>query len=428
MELFLSKISLIKFNSMKILYRETIKEFVLPLIWANLIMTGILLLDRIFLLIDLLIKKGVSFRIVCELMLYSLPFVLSFSTPIGVLIASIISFGRISQDNELVAIRSLGINPLKLFMPVGIFVLTLSLFMIFFNGYILPESMYRARNLLADISQKKPTLRIYEKVFIEDFSGYVLYFGNVDEKTGNVKEVSIWQKQGFGLKPTLIQAQEGKIFISPDEKYLIVRLKNGTISELLPDNKYRHINFTDHEINLEVNWELIRRERKYRSPRELLHKDLYKRMLQSQKELKNLKNSYKALEKKQNNDVTNYYLSEILAKMNSKTQEYLRYSIEIEKRHALAISCLLLLFLGSGLGMLLRRSGLGFGFVLGLLVYAGYYIIFLASEEFSYLIKISPPVLIWLANFILIPSAIEILSITITEESFLKRLKRHFVR
>ncbi|MCX7757427.1 MAG: LptF/LptG family permease [candidate division WOR-3 bacterium] len=413
---------------MKILYRETIKEFVLPLIWANLIMTGILLLDRIFLLIDLLIKKGVSFRIVCELMLYSLPFVLSFSTPIGVLIASIISFGRISQDNELVAIRSLGINPLKLFMPVGIFVLTLSLFMIFFNGYILPESMYRARNLLADISQKKPTLRIYEKVFIEDFSGYVLYFGNVDEKTGNVKEVSIWQKQGFGLKPTLIQAQEGKIFISPDEKYLIVRLKNGTISELLPDNKYRHINFTDHEINLEVNWELIRRERKYRSPRELLHKDLYKRMLQSQKELKNLKNSYKALEKKQNNDVTNYYLSEILAKMNSKTQEYLRYSIEIEKRHALAISCLLLLFLGSGLGMLLRRSGLGFGFVLGLLVYAGYYIIFLASEEFSYLIKISPPVLIWLANFILIPSAIEILSITITEESFLKRLKRHFVR
>ncbi|MEO0132144.1 MAG: LptF/LptG family permease [candidate division WOR-3 bacterium] len=409
---------------MRVLYREIIKEFVPPLILANFIMTGILLLDRVFLLIDLLVKKGVSFGVVGELMVYSLPFVLSFSIPISVLVASIISFGRLSQDNELLAIRSLGINPLVLFLPTGIIVVIIAIGMIFFNGYILPESLHRARNLLADISQKKPNVRIYEKIFIEDFPGYILYFGQVDERTGNVKEISIWQKQSSGLKPILIQAQEGRVSLSTDEKYFVIQLQNGSISELLPDNKYRHINFVTHAINLEVDWELIRRERKYRPPRELLHKDLYQRISGIRKELRALTEAYTQLEKESKSEIIDYYLLDTKAKIKSKTQEYIRYATELEKRHVLAISCLLLFFMGSGLGILLRRTGLGYGFVLGLLVYAGYYIILLAGEELSYLIKGSYPLIIWLPNFVLIPFAIEVVWTTITEDSLITKLKR----
>jgi lipopolysaccharide export system permease protein len=408
----------------KILYRELIKEFVPPLIIANLIMAGILLLDRVFLLIDLLIKKGVNFLTVLELMLYTLPFVLSFSTPIGVLVASIMVFGRISQDNELVAIRSSGINPLKLLIPLIIPLTGLTILMIFFNGYIVAEASYRARNLYADIAQKKPTIRLYEGIFIDDFPGYALYFEEIQEKTGQIRNVTVWQKHNAPSLPILIKAPEGKVSLSPDEKYFTIELKNGTLSELLDETTYRHINFGTHLINLEIDWDLIRRERKYRVPREMKLGDLYKRTLSIKKELKGLKSTLTQLKTGRNSDFNKYQQDEVKTRIKAKYREIYRFQAEIEKRYALAASCLILLFLGSGLGMILKRSGLGVGFIVGLLTYAGYYLIFLMGEQISNAAHLSPVITIWLANLILIPISIHLLSIAVAEESLIKKLYR----
>jgi lipopolysaccharide export system permease protein len=407
----------------KVLYRQTLKDFIGPFILAFVVMAVILLMDKIFLLIDLLIKKGVNFWVVSELMFYSLPFVISFSIPIGILIASVMVFGRITHDNELVAIRSSGINPLSLFKPFIFVIIPVTLFMVYFNGFILPEASHRARNLVTDIAQKKPSVRIYEGVFLEDFPGYKIYLGSIDDRTGKINDITIWEQKGGNEPPILIKAEAGKITTSKDERYIIIELEAGEISELVSqDNKYRHLNFEKHEINLEIDLEFIRRERTYRSNRELVMTDLYTRVRTLQKERKSLKTEIERLQSSPIDEMTRFHLQDAQNKFRNKTNEYKKYSTEINKRYALAFSCIIFLFFGAALGMLLKRSGLGFGFVVGLLFFAVYYIMFIAGEEFALSGRTPVFISIWFANLILIPITFELLSYVTTERWYLGRL------
>lgn len=411
---------------MKILHRQILKDFLGPFLLAICVMTIILLMDKIFLLIDLLIRKGVNFWVVSELMLYSLPFVISFSVPIGVLIASVMVFGRITHDNELTAIRSAGINPLKLFVPLVILIGLVTTWMVFFNGYILPEATHRARNLLTDIAQKKPSVRIYEGVFLEDFPGYIIYFGSIDDRTGNVSDITIWQQKGHGEPPILMKAKSGRISTSPDEQYFVIELDSGEISELVEAEKYRHLSFTKHELNLEIDLEFIRRERKYRTNRELLLNALYQRLKNVRKELHNFNKEIKELKTATIDEVRKYHLEDLQAKVRNRHNEYNKLASEIEKRYALAFSCLIFLFFGAGLGMLLKRGGLGAGFVIGLLFFAGYYILFIWGEEMAQTGILPPFISIWFANLTLVPISWEILNYVSQEKLLTHRLLQFF--
>ncbi len=384
-------------------------------------MAGILLLDKVFLLVDLLVRKGVNIALVGELMLSSLPFVLSFCVPMGVLIASVMVFGRLVHDNELTAIRSSGINPMRLFRPLLFFVTSITIIMIFFNGYVLPEASHHARNLITDIAQKKPAVRIYENAFLDDFPGYIIYIGSIDERTGKVNDITIWQKNDFST-PTLIKAKTGRIITSPDQKYITIDLDAGEISELITKDKYRHLAFSSHQINLPIDDEFSRRERKYRSDREMVLYDLYAHTRSISKDIKNLNKDVAKYKQTPENEVSKYRYDDAMTRLRYKHNEFNQYATEIEKKYALACSCLIFLFFGAGLGLMIKRSGLGFGFVTGLLFFAVYYIILIAGEEFADAGRITPFIGIWFANLILIPVTLLLLSSVGFETNFTKKL------
>lgn len=409
---------------MKVLYRQTIKDFIGPFALAVVVMAGILLMDKIFLLIDLLVRKGVNFIVVSELMFYSLPFVISFSIPIGVLIASVMVFGRITHDNELIAIRSAGINPIRLLYPFIFLIAFITLLMVYFNGYILPEASHRARNLITDIAQKKPSIRIYEGVFLEDFPGYIIYLGSIDDRTGRISDVTIWEQKTRGEPPILIKSKSGKISTSVDARYFIFELDAGEISELIGEDKYRHLSFEQHQINLEIDLDFIRRERKYRSNREMVYNDLYQRIYALKQEKKTIEREINLIKKNPLNEVTRYHLEDYESKLRYKRNEYNRFATEIEKRYALAFSCVIFLFFGAGLGMFLKRSGLGTGFIIGLLFFAGYYILFIAGEEFSQSGRVIPFIGVWFGNLILVPLTFELLSSVAMDKSYITSFLR----
>lgn len=387
-----------------------------------MVMAGILLMDKIFLLIDLLVRKGIGLGVVVELMLFSLPFVISFSIPIGVLVASVMVFGRLSHDKELIAIRSAGINPMRLFYPLFIVIAAVSLFMINFNGFVLPEANHRARNLITDIAQKKPSVRIYEGIFLEDFPGYIIYLGSIDDRSGRITDVTIWEQKGRSEPPILIKSKSGRIWTSSDERYIIIELDRGEISELIGEGNYRHLSFEQHQINLAIDLDFIRRERKYRSDREMILSDLYKKVNAIRKEKSDIRQEIVRLQASPVNDVTRFHLEDNQNKFKYKNREYHKYATEIEKRYALAVSCIVFLFFGGGLGMYLKRTGLGAGFVIGLLFFAIYYILFIAGEEFAQSGKVLPFFGIWFGNLVLIPITLELLSVATADKSYLMKI------
>ena len=95
---------------MKILKRYILKEHIAPFFIALMVVTFVLLSDRIIDLLNLIIEKKLPWQTVFEVFGLSLPYMLALSIPMAVLVATILAFGRMSVDREIVAIKSSGIN------------------------------------------------------------------------------------------------------------------------------------------------------------------------------------------------------------------------------------------------------------------------------------------------------------------------------
>ena len=128
---------------MKILERYILKENIKPFLLSFLILTFVFLLDKLIDLLNLIIEKRLEIPAIISVFSLSLPFMLALSVPMSVLVATIMAFGRLSVDNELVAFKSCGINIYTLMRSTVIAALFLSIFMVYFNNSILPETNHK---------------------------------------------------------------------------------------------------------------------------------------------------------------------------------------------------------------------------------------------------------------------------------------------
>jgi lipopolysaccharide export system permease protein len=257
---------------MRILERYVLREHLFPFLIGFSIVVFLLTLDFMFDLIDLAIGKGVSLGIVLELFVLSLGYMVALAFPCAVLIASLAAFGRLSQDNEIAAMRSTGVNLLRIIAaPFGA-ALCLAIALVLFNNHVLPESNHALANLMADVGRKRPTAQITEGVFIDAFEGYNIFVEKVNDRTNEIRGVKIYQISNTA-RPTTILAEWGVIHNSPDGRVMTLELHDGEIHEVPPNDAertYRRLMFKTHNINIRTSGgDLERRDRTARGDREM---------------------------------------------------------------------------------------------------------------------------------------------------------------
>lgn len=388
-----------------IIQKQVIKEYLFPLIFSIIVLTFIMLMDRMFILADLLIKKGVKIRIVFEIALYSLPYVLSYILPIATLIAGISSFGRFSQDNEIIALKMSGINIIKIIKIPIIFIIFLSLFMFFFNNFFWPESEFRIRNLLLDLARKKPQIKIREGIFFEDFAPYVIYIGYLEEKSGKMRDILIFKKEGE-IKPIFIFAKEGILKEQEKENYFTFILKKGELHQL-EDSKYRQIIFEETTINFPYEEELVRRERTYRPIREMNIFQLFKNIKEIDSEIRSLRKKIKDLkQEKIVEEIKMGRIKEEEIKLKYKIREKERFLLEFHKKTTLAFANIFFLIFGIALGLIIKKGSIGISFIFGLIYFAFYYVLLLLFEEMVLRGKLLAFFGMWLPTVINFPFAL----------------------
>jgi len=408
---------------MGLLQREALKDFSLYFIFSIVVLAFILLMDRLFLLADLLVRKGVPVVAVGEIALFSLPFVISISAPLGGLIGGVITYGRMAHDNEVVAVRAAGIPAGRLFLPVMVLGLLLVPVMVVFNGYVVPETQHRVRNLLTDIARKKPALRIQERVFMDDFPGYMVYIGSIDERRSTVNNVVIFERSRGRRSQAFVTAPRGELHYTADDRYLVLTLYDGEIHELLNNNSYRRLEFREQTINIPSDDALVRQGRDYRSDDEMRFNQLWKEIRTVQKDISELNSQLVESNKSaENNEVLRFRVEELNTRIRYRRMEIVRSITEVHKRFSLAFSCFFFMLFGVPLGLWLRRGGIGTGFIVGLVFFAIYYILLLAGENLSENGKLSPFLGMWLPNLILVLPVIELSSRSFFEISFLQLL------
>lgn len=402
-----------------ILQRYALRQFIAPFFLAIVVLAFVLLMDRLFLLADLLVRKGVHALVVGEIMVLSLPFVVSICAPLGSLIAGVVTFGRMAQDNEIRVVRAAGIPVIRVFLPTAAGCVLLMLGMVGFNGYVVPEAQHKVRNLLTDVARKKPALRVREGVFMDDFANYMIYIGSIDERRSRVRNVAIFERKRGRPSPGFVTAPTGEISYTPDDQYMVLTLFDGEMHELTDKGSYRKLLFRRHVINVRQDVDLVRQNREYRSDQELVMTRLADRVRDLSKELSELgKRSRDTAGSTSKAGAAE--LEENLTRLRYKKLETARYQVEFQKRLSLAFSCLFFVLFGAPLGILLRRGGIGTGFIVGLVFFALYYVLLLGGQNLADAGRLKPLVGAWLPNIVLVLPVTELLSRAFFERSVLR--------
>ena len=126
--------------------------------------------------IDKFLGKGLEIGLLFEMVYYNMAWVVALAVPMAILVSTLMAFGRLSSDNEITAMRSSGITYLSLLGPALVFSIMVTILMMYFNNWILPDMNYKARNLISNISKKNPEVLFNQKQLHNELEGYVIYF------------------------------------------------------------------------------------------------------------------------------------------------------------------------------------------------------------------------------------------------------------
>lgn len=351
---------------MKILTKYILRETLASFLLALAIFTFILLMDRIFDLVNMVISKGVGLLVIGRLLSYTLPFTLTLSIPMATLLAILLALGRLNQDNEITAIRASGVSTLTIMRPLLIASCLLSLLSIYFGDRLVPATNHKFKNLYAEIIFKQPVLKLEEHTFIE-IKDTKLYFDEINKNDSTFKGVIIYQKEKDSL-PLMIIAEHGN-FRGDSQRGLVLTLYNG-VRHLVDKNdlfKYNRIYFNSYMLSINMEQNAAQNAIRYKSLREMSKREL-------KAEIKRLREQ----------------------KFSGSTIE-----VEYHMRNVISFACLTFALIGIPLSLRPKQTAKGLGWGLSIILISVYYLLLIMGVTLGERGLLKPGLAVWLPNIIL---------------------------
>ena len=440
---------------MKKVHLLVFQAFIRPFIVTFFIVMFILLMLFLFKYIDDLIGKGFEWHVILQLLMYASATNVAMALPLAILLSSIMTFGSLGENYELVAIKSAGISLQKAMMPLIITVGVLGIGAFFFSDYMLPKANLKMGSLLYDVRNQKAAFLIKEGIFNNSIPGYAIRVKKKDPDQ-TLHDVLIYDRNTTNGNLNELMAKEGQMFISDDNQLLVLKLKNGrryeetpsTSGTYNPRQRFMRTEFKETEQKLDLSSFNLKRTD------EDLFKSNYQMM--SLKQLKMYRDSF--LLKRDSNIRSTYTDVALLANayrtdsLSPKTpvkllkpykdvlqlipndrrmsavlsgKDQIRtikdvlgrkelytadnkvrirgFLIELNRKFTLAVSCMVLFFIGAPLGAIIRKGGLGLPVVMSVLFFLVYHIISTIGEKSVKDGAIAPFLGMWIAIFTLAP-------------------------
>jgi lipopolysaccharide export system permease protein len=186
--------------------------------------------------IDEMVGKGIELHILAELFFYAALSFVPNALPIAILFASLMTFGNLGEQFELLAMKSSGISLLRIMQPLTIFLILTSIATFYFQNNVIPVSQVKFTTILYSVKSKSPELEIPESTFYNDIRGKNIYVRHKDKKRKLLMDVLIYDySEGFN-NARVILADSGRLKTSTDKKYLILSLFSGESFENVKGN------------------------------------------------------------------------------------------------------------------------------------------------------------------------------------------------
>ena len=431
------------------------KAFIRPFIVTFFIVMFILLMLFLFKYIDDLIGKGFEWYVILQLLMYASATNVAMALPLAILLSSIMTFGSLGENYELVAIKSAGIPLQRAMMPLVITVGVLGIAAFLFSDYMLPKANLKMGSLLYDVRNQKAAFLIKEGIFNNSIPGYAIRVKKKDADQ-TLHDVLIYNRNTTNGNLNVLWAKQGQMFISDDNQMLVLKLKNGkryeetpgTSGTYNPRQRFTRTFFKETEQKFDLSSFNLKRtdEDLFKSNYQMMslnqlkfyrdsfetkgdsnirstYKDLallartYRtdslssksqvKLLKKYKDVIELIPADKQLQTLQSSKDQIRTIKDVLNRKELFTADNIGrirgFLIEINRKFTLAVSCMVLFFIGAPLGAIIRKGGLGLPVVMSVLFFLLYHIISTIGEKSVKEGSLSPALGMWIAIFTLAP-------------------------
>lgn len=465
---------------------DLLKRHVGPFLFCFLTMMFLLLMQFLILHIEDLIGKDIPVPVIIELILTNLAYMVVLASPMAVLVATLMAFGKFSELNELTAVRASGVNPVKVIAPVFVASMLLCAGLIWFSNEVLPEANHKSRSLFIDIRVKKPGFDLKPNSFYSGLDGYTFLVKEIDNATDSLYDVLLFQEPSSSRDRAYIKAEKGKL-VSEGDQALSLYLFNGTMQSFPPSRTggfmtIEKSRFDQHRITFDLAdlaFERSDPNRRNRSDRTMniqamqatidsLKQDIaeqYQKVSDSNftlpkashQELSPLQgvvseyqlnpedtvnldpafitpylvinslapDKRKLLINRTISDLKNYKASFESVENNVlfRVKSIKKYLVEIHKKFSIPFACMVFVLFGAPIGIMTRKGNFGIAAIISAVILTFYWISLIQGEKLADRLYISPFVGMWTFNIVLSIAGI-LLILRLSTELSLKRILR----
>ena len=366
--------------------RYFLRELLSPFLFGVTLFTFFLFLDRIYQLTDLVITKGVPFHLVLQLLVYMFPAFLTNTLPMALLVAVLLAGGRLSADLEIVACKTAGLSLVRLFRPVLLAALLVTLASGALTLVVAPRMSKEFQLQLFRILQARASSGLKERVFNTTFGDIVIYVEEVSASQVGLRGLVVSDERDPKLSRIII-AREGRLFSDEATQRITLRLLDGGVSDadvnpanappdltqetLAPGGaasakRYRYTAFQVYDMNLAVESPLKTTARFEKPEKDLGFREL----------------------------------SEKIAELRADPHAGAPYIVERHKRFALPLAALVFALVGFPLAVRSHRGGRSIALVGTLGILVSYYLIMTTLEGMALRGVIPAWLAIWTANLL----------------------------
>ena len=422
---------------MKKLDQFILKSFIGPFVAILLVVVFILVMQFLWLYIDELVGKGLSLKVIFEFLGWGSVTMLPLSLPLATLLASMMTLGTLGENNELLAIKAAGISLQRVMVPLAVACMVVSVGAFFISNDLIPVAYNKIYTLRDDIGKTKEEIKIPTGTFYNGIEGYILRVNERNDETGMMHGVMVYNHTGNKGNTSLTIADSAMMKMSKDKSFLSFTLYDGSNYEETNTRKYRDttlqlqkIDFARQELYIPLENYAFEKSDSARFDDEVKSMNL-KQLYHGQDSIGGLNETAKeanikammgsrhlrfssqldsavrasrstpfvmkdgegwkdidaeisAIKKaKVNSDEIQVTLSSYSRERFHYTFTLRRIDIEILKKFALSVACLIFFFIGAPLGALIRKGGLGTPAIISVLFFVAYWVIDISGTKLA---------------------------------------------
>ena len=354
-----------KINS--IINRYLLREMLPPFIINVSFLLFIFLMTKILDITNYIVNYNIGLLVVLSMLFYTIPFFLQFVIPMSLMIAVLLTFLRMSGDNEIIALRASGVSIYHFLPPVVLFCMLGSLLTMYLTIFGIPWGTSSLKTLTARVAASSFEIGLKERTFNDTFKDVMLYVSKIDTRSKELIDIFIEDKRSQDIISTII-SPKGKLFADEENMVFRMRLWNGVINQVNINNRtVNSIQFDTYDVRLDIK-EIIQGNQKRRKSR------------------------------------TEMSLAEMRAFMqNSKKKDtaYYKTLMDYHKKFSVPLAGIILGLLAVPLGIQATVRKRSSGLILGLAFFLVYYILLTAGWGFGESGKYPPFIGMWAPNVVM---------------------------